>query len=871
MFFTLILGAVLLPAQAMAQDEAFYTECPTDQAECWVEWHSGDFNPIPNALRNTIANDTLRPDNRIYMLERGGIYYVRAAIEYNDFHLRLVGDPNPPAEGPDFGPPVIQLTVNEDGSENGRIITVGNDLTMKNVWVTNQDTEGSRAGYLPIFVEAQGARITVDNSVFERSNFSLFGFSSGGNKVYFTNNVVRNHDNKTQQWEGRGLVFSSGADSVIVENNTFFNLGMTVIQSEVEPLQYARLVHNTMVNIGRMFNTGGIWQEAYIANNLNVNHYWHGEGHDDIVGDRDYPYTGYFTIAPMPPAYGLDAGRRIVYTNNSHWRDPQFEAYYADTIRSQPLYNAQTDSMFENFDAMYKGQDFATNPGLVSYTEAPEVDQFPETSFPLEDLVPEQIQNIQDLRTGQPTPFNSWLWDPGRDPDLYVAANFVWPLPENFTYSNSDLMDAGTDGLPLGDLNWQDESAMSDWESNRDTYVEEIEALAGDEIELVVVGEAQAEDGSMEGEAAVDVFDGFAYYMMEAGGFIEWTFDVETAGTYDLNVLTNLEGNGIRGQRVILTNETYPEGLSLKDPCGWGEYLWDAVDDAGGCNPHVGIPTEEWVWTRINNSELHPEQSPDGLVLPAGTNTLRLEPSWGYQSFSTIEVLEAGTENVAIELTIPNATANLVQPNGLVPDENGEAAPWVATGFKSVNLGSNGSVTMNLDFPSDGTYLVRGFYQSEAGGSGTVSLNGTEVSTFDFVADEEGSNFLTDEFEATAGAHTVTVAGSGGSLDYVQLIEMGVATSNEISEMPEGYELSQNYPNPFNPTTKINYTIPEAANVQLSVYNILGQKVATLMDGRQFAGSHTVNFDASNLASGVYFYQLKAGEVVHQRKMTLIK
>lgn len=873
MFLTLIIGVMLWPAQLLAQDEAFYTECPTDQAECWVDWHQDDgtFQPVPDALRNTIVNDTLRPDDRVYMLERGGIYYVRAAIEFNDFHLRLVGDPNPPAEGTDYGPPVIQLDVNEDGSANGRIMTVGSDLTMKNVWVTNQDTEGARAAYLPIFIEAQGARIVVDNCIFERSNFSLFGFSSSGNKAYFTNNIFRNHDNTTQQWEGRGIVFTSGADSVIVENNTFFNMGHTVIQSEVEPLKYARLVHNTNVNIGRMFNSGGIWQEAYIANNLNVNHYWHGEGHDDIVGDRDYPYTGYFIISDMPPAFGLNAGRRIVYSHNSHWRDSQFEDYYADTIRSQPLYNQFTDSMFTAFDAMYKGADFTANPGLVSYTTAPTVANHPETSFPLEDLVPEMIQNIQDLRTGEPTPFNSWLWDPGRDPDLYVPQNFVYPLPEDFSYSNTDFLTAGTDGLPLGDLNWQEQSAMDDWKANRASYISDIEALAGDRVELVPVATAEAENGTFGGDAAEDVFDGFAFYTMEAGGFIEWTFNVETAGTYDLNVYTNLEGNGQRGQRVIIFNETYPDGLSLKDPCGWGEYLWDTTDGAGGCNPHVGIPTDEWVWTRINNSELHQEQSPDGLVLPAGENKLRLEPSWGYQSFSTIQVLEAGTDNVANELTIPDAESELVIPNGLVPDEDGEPAPWVAQGFKSVALGASGSVSVDLEFPADGTFLVRGFYNSADGGTGTVSVGDTEVGTVDFTADEEGADFLTDEFEGTAGTHTVTVDGSGARMDYMQLIQKQVVSSNERALLPEGFELSQNYPNPFNPTTRINYTIPQAMNVQLTVYNILGQKVATLVDTRQFAGAHTVTFDAQNLASGVYFYRLKAGEVLHQRKMTLIK
>ena len=86
-----------------------------------------------------------------------------------------------------------------------------------------------------------------------------------------------------------------------------------------------------------------------------------------------------------------------------------------------------------------------------------------------------------------------------------------------------------------------------------------------------------------------------------------------------------------------------------------------------------------------------------------------------------------------------------------------------------------------------------------------------------------------------------------------------------------GYQLLPNYPNPFNPTTNINFNLPVTSNVQLTVYNLLGQKVATLIDGRTAAGLHTVKFDAQNLASGVYFYRLKAGDLMLQRKMTLIK
>ncbi|MFZ1518094.1 MAG: T9SS type A sorting domain-containing protein [Ignavibacteriaceae bacterium] len=86
-----------------------------------------------------------------------------------------------------------------------------------------------------------------------------------------------------------------------------------------------------------------------------------------------------------------------------------------------------------------------------------------------------------------------------------------------------------------------------------------------------------------------------------------------------------------------------------------------------------------------------------------------------------------------------------------------------------------------------------------------------------------------------------------------------------------GYFLSENYPNPFNPSTKINFQLPNAGNVTLKVFDVLGREVATLIDEYKNADSYEVEFNASNMPSGVYFYQLKAGEYIETKKMILIK
>jgi len=91
------------------------------------------------------------------------------------------------------------------------------------------------------------------------------------------------------------------------------------------------------------------------------------------------------------------------------------------------------------------------------------------------------------------------------------------------------------------------------------------------------------------------------------------------------------------------------------------------------------------------------------------------------------------------------------------------------------------------------------------------------------------------------------------------------------SGVAEVYTLSQNYPNPFNPSTQINFSIPKQTRVTLKVFNVLGQEVATLVDGVLTAGQHTATFQATQFASGVYFYSIKAGDFASTRKMMLVK
>jgi hypothetical protein len=146
----------------------------------------------------------------------------------------------------------------------------------------------------------------------------------------------------------------------------------------------------------------------------------------------------------------------------------------------------------------------------------------------------------------------------------------------------------------------------------------------------------------------------------------------------------------------------------------------------------------------------------------------------------------------------------------------------------------------------------------------TVSFSGNDSTFLDIPI---------GNLELQAGTATIALKNVTGSLgiDRIDLFSVSIATGRDATEIPEGYALEQNYPNPFNPATNIRFAIPAAQQVRLTVYNVLGQEVATLVDGFMPSGSHQVSFDASRLASGTYLYRIETGAFTHVKKMSLLK
>ena len=117
--------------------------------------------------------------------------------------------------------------------------------------------------------------------------------------------------------------------------------------------------------------------------------------------------------------------------------------------------------------------------------------------------------------------------------------------------------------------------------------------------------------------------------------------------------------------------------------------------------------------------------------------------------------------------------------------------------------------------------------------------------------------------------NNIWITTHGGLVVYSPNTIIGI--NIEYSEIPKHFELFQNFPNPFNPTTNIKYQITKSEFVKLTIFDITGKEISKLVNENQNVGDYKVNFDADNLPSGIYFYQLKTESFIETKKMVLLK
>jgi subtilisin-like proprotein convertase family protein len=227
----------------------------------------------------------------------------------------------------------------------------------------------------------------------------------------------------------------------------------------------------------------------------------------------------------------------------------------------------------------------------------------------------------------------------------------------------------------------------------------------------------------------------------------------------------------------------------------------------------------------------------------------------------TINVTTAGTLNdiqvfLAIQHTYtPDLDISLKAPNGisvvLSNDNGGDAAGVIRNnGYLTIFDDTTGPliITSTLFLAPWSNYVKP---QTTMGTFGGTPTNGDWVIT------------IGDDVSGQTGL----LLGWGIRLNNSLIVGSG----NLSNTLPSRFNLYQNYPNPFNPVTNIKFDLPKNTEVKLKVYDLLGREVKTLLDEFKEAGTHVVEFDASEYASGVYFYKIEAGDYINTKKLILLK
>lgn len=318
-------------------------------------------------------------------------------------------------------------------------------------------------------------------------------------------------------------------------------------------------------------------------------------------------------------------------------------------------------------------------------------------------------------------------------------------------------------------------------------------------------------------------------------------------------------GPGVVMEQSALNQDIYihtaTQNLSAGQKLPGYKFWYTGENWEGGSNRTLNITMEMWNAGEITIERLFNDASFEDVTGQEATILLTVDTEGAVSAVSGNAFDEVATVHAF------GATQPLSWPTGGWPDEEIDA------GVQLYDDGSNGDETADDQiFSAEITFAPYTPFeiQYKYGINYSLENNGGGNDNEAGVGDD---HFFYLQKDLVYGK-VENVFGEMGTHELVN-IETGVKEMD--GQTPDEYKLTQNYPNPFNPTTQIRFSIPESGIVTMKIYNTLGEQVATLINEQKAQGEYNVTFDASNLPSGVYIYQIRVNDFTASKKMMLMK
>jgi hypothetical protein len=738
---------------------------------------------------DSIANGIV--PNRVYMLQRGGLYLINAIIRNPGWQLSIRS--NDSVAGPK---PVVMLYPTSTGIPPGQAFDVRADLTLRNILLTGYyelvDSNINNLQGSLMNTGVAGANITIDSCILSNTNGNHIRTDQAPKNIVITNTVFANMGflGRSNLGAGKGIDVRAGSvDTLVLQNCTFVNWQDRVVRhfTSTAPIKYFKFDHNTLVNGGSyhgMLSLGRLGNKAIITNNVLLDPFAFGN-------DTDATRQAEFTDSGEKDPFGKARMTWVISNPNDTTQWTVSNNYYGISDSGQAFYNRYAS-------AGVTGEGSPLTWHINSKLGADSVNAFKKIKLSLA-KVPNGMNNLMDWyrdpnggKKTKNTPIATWvrsLHDFDRKGWQYVRDS----LNANIKVTATVLTKlASSDGKVVGDPRWGTPSVVAD-----------PNAL------IVVDGNKDAFYGALTGPS-----DGYIQLKSSA-------FNDNGAPKSDAD-------------------------LSAKFWAAWDEswfYLYGEIKDdtisGTGANSYQDDGIELKFDAQAKDSVTNSIFAPNLTILGgAGSDSLNLIPN--AQKQYSRKLIDGG---YAVEMAIN----------------------WPAIGTTekvSVGVDSVFGLAINVH-DNDGNLSIGGGRQASVMWAAVMLDHVWDTPKYLGTIKFKSGNKLAfiAKNNMTGRANTLKYDGSDPSLS----VKVG---QNAI---PTEFALEQNYPNPFNPTTSIKFQLPASANVTLKVYDAIGREVSSLVNGVQEVGYYTVKFDASKLSSGLYFYQLRAGNYVETKKMMLLK